>query len=43
MVYQAHQNKISKSDMNLELLKAFEYSTEERTNAADGKLITVYI
>lgn len=43
MVYQAHQNKISKSDMNLELLKDFEYITEERTNEADGKPSTVYI
>jgi hypothetical protein len=35
--------KLSKSDMNLELLKEYEYATEEREQEGEDKPITVYI
>ena len=37
------KGKISKSDYNLELLQNFEYSTEVRTDDADGKEVAIYI
>lgn len=37
------ENKISKSDMNLELLKEFEYTTETRHPEGEEKPIIVYI
>lgn len=35
--------KLSKSDMNLELLKEYEYATEEREQEGEDKPITIYI
>lgn len=37
------KNKVSKSDMNLELLKDYEYTTEEKVPAGEDKPVTVYI
>jgi uncharacterized Zn-finger protein len=36
-------SKLSKSDMNLELLKEYQYCTEEREQEGEEKPITVYI